>query len=254
MEKDYRLRFSGKADLYAAGRPSYAEGFFQALADIYDLKPGAVAADIGSGTGKLTRQLLERGYRVYGVEPNADMRRLAEADLASFPTFYSSDGDAAASGLPDHCADFITAAQAFHWFPIEPFHRECCRIGRGMCPIFLLWNQRDMTSAVTQDLHRLYTQYGKDFHGFNMGLKQDDERIRAFFASGYNREEYPNPLYYNKESFRIRCLSSSHSPRPGDETYDGYLEEIDAIFNRYARDGQLEVPNRTTVYAGRFAS
>lgn len=51
-------------------------------------------ADIGSGTGILSRAMLERGWTVYGVEPNDDMRREAEFSLKDFSSFHSIPGTA----------------------------------------------------------------------------------------------------------------------------------------------------------------
>jgi 16S rRNA A1518/A1519 N6-dimethyltransferase RsmA/KsgA/DIM1 with predicted DNA glycosylase/AP lyase activity len=38
-------------------------------------------ADVGSGTGILTRLLLEEKLRVFGIEPNDEMRAAAERHL-----------------------------------------------------------------------------------------------------------------------------------------------------------------------------
>ena len=250
MEQDHRQRFSGKADLYAAGRPSYAEGFLRDLKERFGFSEHTAVADIGSGTGMLTRQLLGLGCRVYAVEPNADMRRIAERDLSCHPGFCSLDGDAAQTKLPAASVDAVTAAQAFHWFPVEAFRQECLRIGKPGCRIFLIWNQRDMSHPVTQALYRLYQTHGKDFRGFNRGLRKDDERIRAFFRDDYRELEYPNPLTYDRDHFQTRCLSSSHSPQPGEANYEAYMAEVNRIFDTFAAEGRLTVANVTTVYTG----
>ena len=250
MKENSVERFSGKADLYAAGRPAYAAGFLQWLKDACGLAPGSRVADVGSGTGKFTGQLLQLGCDVYAVEPNADMRRAAEAGLGGLDGFHSVAGDAGATGLPVHSMDAVTAAQAFHWFPAEDFRRECLRIGKENCLVFLIWNERDMEAPVTQAIHALYTAYGRDFHGFNMGLQKDDVRIRRFFREHFKRLAFDNPLHYDRERFAIRCLSSSHSPKEGEADYPAYRTEIDRIFDRFAENGRLNVPNVTTVYFG----
>ena len=51
----------------------------------------SVVADIASGTGIFTKLLLENGNPVFGVEPNANMRRAGEEYLAAFPNFTSVD-------------------------------------------------------------------------------------------------------------------------------------------------------------------
>jgi 16S rRNA A1518/A1519 N6-dimethyltransferase RsmA/KsgA/DIM1 with predicted DNA glycosylase/AP lyase activity len=72
-------KFSGKANDYAKYRPNYPEEFIEYLAADCGLYPGIDVADIGSGTGILTRQLLARAARVFAVEPNIEMRTMAEA-------------------------------------------------------------------------------------------------------------------------------------------------------------------------------
>lgn len=50
-------KFAGKGAMYAAARPRYAEGLLAYLADEAGLTPGALVADVGSGTGIFSEQL-----------------------------------------------------------------------------------------------------------------------------------------------------------------------------------------------------
>ena len=71
-------KFTGKADLYEKFRPSYPDGLIDFL---YDNARCDNVADIGAGTGKFTRCLLKKPWKVTAVEPNADMRgKLAETE------------------------------------------------------------------------------------------------------------------------------------------------------------------------------
>jgi hypothetical protein len=58
-------KFSGKANDYAKYRPTYPEEFMEYLEVDCGLHPGIDVADIGSGTGILTRQLLARESYVH---------------------------------------------------------------------------------------------------------------------------------------------------------------------------------------------
>jgi len=58
-----------------------------------------VIADIGSGTGFLSELFLKNGNRVYGIEPNKDMRQAGEDYLASYDAFSSIEGSAEATTL-----------------------------------------------------------------------------------------------------------------------------------------------------------
>ena len=133
---DSARKFDGYAKDYAIGRPSYALDLINCLYERYGISEKSVIADIGSGTGKFAKHLLERGSQVYCVEPNDDMRQTAEKELGCYENFHSVAGNAQWSNLDDGFVDFVTTAQAFHWFNVTDFRRECLRImkkgGKGV--------------------------------------------------------------------------------------------------------------------------
>ena len=83
------------------------------------LRPGHVIADMGSGRGLLSELFLRNGNRVYGIEPNKDMRAAGEGYLAEYDGFSSIDGSAETTTLSEASVDFVTAGQAFHRGPEE---------------------------------------------------------------------------------------------------------------------------------------
>lgn len=143
-------KFSGLASVYAAGRPAYADEFLTELYEKFGFSTKSVMADIGSGTGKFVKQMLDRGSYVYCVEPNEDMRNQANIKLGKYKNCSIVAGDAYNTTLQDCSVDFITVAQAFHWFDINLFKRECQRIIRTSGKAFLVWNMRDMNADITQ--------------------------------------------------------------------------------------------------------
>src|SRR5258708_33946197 len=105
-------RFSDRVENYVRYRPGYPSEVLGLLQKECGLTPARVVADIASGTGIWTRMLLENGNRVFGVEPNAEMREAGEHRLGGFPNFTSIAGTAEATALPHHTRDFVTAAPA----------------------------------------------------------------------------------------------------------------------------------------------
>lgn len=63
--------------------PKYGE----ALLDLIDAAPGALAVDLGCGNGGLTGKLIERGYRVVGVDASAPMLALAKERYPRYNIF-----------------------------------------------------------------------------------------------------------------------------------------------------------------------
>ena len=130
--KDPTQRFSSRVANYVRYRPGYPSAVVDLLKKECGLTTGAVIADVASGTGIFTRMLLENGNCVFGVEPNAEMRKAGEQFLSAYPQFTSVEGTAEATGLTDCGVHFVTAAQAAHWFDREKARRDPKRelIGR----------------------------------------------------------------------------------------------------------------------------
>src|SRR5258706_9853328 len=133
-------RFSDRVQDYVRWRPGYPPAVLEALRSDLGLRPAHVVADIGSGTGLLSRLLVENGNVVYGVEPNRAMAAVAEADLGPSRRFHSVDGRAEATGLGAGSVDLVTAGQAFHWFKVPESRAEFLRILRPGGGVALVWN------------------------------------------------------------------------------------------------------------------
>jgi SAM-dependent methyltransferase len=89
LEIDPKKRFSKRAQYYSRYRPSYPDSLLRYLERELSFSQASVVADVGSGTGILSELLLRNGNRVFGVEPNEDMRRTAEATVVKFRNFRS---------------------------------------------------------------------------------------------------------------------------------------------------------------------
>src|ERR1700733_12890817 len=135
-------RFSDRVDNYIRYRPGYPPQVLETLKLECGLKPEHPIADIASGTGIWTRLLLENGNNVIGVEPNAEMRQAAERLLTVFPNFTRVAATAESTALPNHSLDFVTAAQAAHWFNRQQARQEFVRILKPSGWLVLLWNER----------------------------------------------------------------------------------------------------------------
>src|ERR1700731_1310179 len=157
-------RFSDRVENYVLYRPGYPRETLRTLETECGLMPGHVVADIASGTGIWTRMLLENGNRVFGVEPNLEMRRAGESLLAGFPKFASISGTAEATTLRDRSVDFVTAAQSAHWFHRARARREFLRILKPEGWLVLLWNERLTDSTrFLRDYEQLLLTYGTDY-------------------------------------------------------------------------------------------
>jgi SAM-dependent methyltransferase len=135
------LSFGPAAQLYDAVRPTYPP---QAVAwALQPLGPGRWhVADIGAGTGIMTRVLADAGQDVVAVEPDPQMRAQL---LASTPQARAVAGSAESISLPDESLDAAIAAQSYHWFDHEQAHAELARTLRPGGVFAAVWNDRDAT-------------------------------------------------------------------------------------------------------------
>jgi SAM-dependent methyltransferase len=111
---DPTRRFSGRVENYARYRPGYPPEVLDLLRQRRGLTEESRIADVGSGTGALARLFLENGDRVFGVEPNGEMRVAGERLLRRYGRFTSVAARAEETTLPDGAVDFVVAGQAFH--------------------------------------------------------------------------------------------------------------------------------------------
>ena len=249
-EMDSTKEFDGIASVYVKGRPTYAEKFIDDLYNKLGITTESIVADIGSGTGKFAEQIIKKGSFVYCVEPNDDMRNQSIKVLDKYSNKQCIAGRAENTGLKEHSVDYITTAQAFHWFNVNLFKNECIRILKPNGKVFLIWNLRDNSSEMTQRCFDIYKKYCPKFKGFGGGIQKDDIRIKEFFTDKYKYLEYENPLFYDKETFISRSLSGSYSLKSNDEGFDEYVTELRELFDEYAVDGIISMPNKTVVYMG----
>ncbi|HEX6796611.1 MAG TPA: methyltransferase domain-containing protein [Ktedonobacterales bacterium] len=125
--------WTGKAAGYDQVRPTPPPALLDLLTQVIGTPHPALVVDLGSGTGLSTAIWGERAERVIGIEPNADMRQEAARKLADHPSaahIEYREGFAQRTGLPDGCADIVTAAQSFHWMEPEATLAEVARILR----------------------------------------------------------------------------------------------------------------------------
>ena len=240
--------YNTRGSSYESARPGYPKALIDYLYQDLHFSEANAIADIGSGTGKFTQLLLERGSRVYAVEPNAEMRQIAERKLWNYPGFCSIDGTASCTGIEEK-VDVITAAQAFHWFDSESFKHECARILSPGGWISLLWNLRVPDAEITCACRETFRKYCSRFIDFNIGMKEDAPEIYDFFDGKCEKGVFDNPLQYDEEQFVERYLSSSYSLRKGEEGYEACIDSVREIFYRYSKNGVVEVPNQAICYS-----
>jgi SAM-dependent methyltransferase len=246
-------RFSDRVDNYVRYRPGYPPEVLRLLRERCVLTPHACIADIGFGTGLFTRILLENGNTVFGIEPNPEMREAGEKLLAEFPNFRAVHAAAEKTTLADQSVDFVTAAQAAHWFDREVARREFTRILRPSGWVVLLWNERITEGTpFLAEYEQILLQYGTDYS--EVRHERTTEVIGEFFApAAYETATFQMRQTFDQPAFEGRVFSSSYTPAPGQPNYEPLRHALRDLFNRHQEDGKVAFDYHTRVFFGRLS-
>ena len=248
-------RFSQTVQNYIKYRPSYPKEVVEVLIDECGLTKASIIADVGSGTGILSKLLLDHGNTVYGVEPNHAMRTAAEAYLKSYAHFHSISGTAEATSLSSHSVDIITAGTAFHWFDADKTKIEFKRILKARGWVLLVWNVRNTEcSSLLHEYENLILKYGTDYAESRASKFDKTVLEEKFFAPfAMKMQSFKNSQQFDWEGLQGRLLSTSYSLRTGEPGYEYMLSELRKIFDRYAQNGKVDFLYDTKLYYGKLS-
>lgn len=242
-------KFTGKAELYEKYRPSYPD----ALVDfLYDNTRCGCVADIGAGTGKFTRCLLKKPWRIVAVEPNADMR----GKLSGIEQITIVSASAENTELEDHSVGLVTVAQAFHWFDEEKFKAECKRILAYDGRLAVIFNERVPEGCeISQVRNEICRRYCGEFHSGHVGRRTSEE------GDAFLRKEYFSEVLYfcaehdimmDEETFVGDTLSRSYAIGWEHDDFEKFVGELKDAFAKYENDGTVAIRTKTVCYLGRL--
>jgi ubiquinone/menaquinone biosynthesis C-methylase UbiE len=159
-----------------------ADAIDEALEAIACARP-EVVADIGAGTGKLTKELLERGLVVSAVEPNDAMRAIGIENTRGRPATWSV-GTGEATGLRARSVYAAFFGSSFNVVDQRMTLQEMTRILVPSGWFVCMWNHRDLGDPVQQRIESIITA--------------------AIPAYSYgSRREDPTPIIETSGRFRV---------------------------------------------------
>lgn len=221
--------FGAAAGEYERGRPGYpAEAVDWLLPD------GARRVlDLGAGTGKLTRALVDRGLDVVAVEPSAGMRE----ELARLlPGVCVLAGSAERIPLSDGELDAVLVAQAWHWVEPASAVPEVARVLAPGGRLGLVWNIRDERVPWVAELGQLiHRGVAQEMHSHNPTVGAPFGPIERFEVE----------WTYRLTRAMLLDLVASRSyviTLPGDQR-QAMLDAVGELIDRHAElAGEPEIP------------
>ncbi len=244
-------RFNNRVDYYLKYRPGYPLKIIEILKQETGFDETFDIADIGSGTGLLSKLFVNNGNIVYGVEPNNEMRKAAEKIFANNYNFISIKGTAENTTLANECVDLITAAQSFHWFNSEQAKDEFKRIIRKNGYVTIIFNVRKNNTPFMKAYNKLQENLNSDFK--EVRLENITRKHISDFFNGkkFTEKHIDNSQELDYPSLRGRFLSCSYVPLSGAENKRA-LKELKSIFDKYNNKNKIVIEYITKIYIGKL--
>jgi SAM-dependent methyltransferase len=203
-----------------------------------------VIADVGCGTGLLAEALLKKGYAVFGVEPNQEMRESAEHRLGCFSRFRSVASSAESTGLEPASIDLVTVGRAFHWFDTGRALAEFSRILKPDGCAVIVWNRRRASSFVSAYDSLLQTYCD----GYRAMRSARDQQRKLLEELGFCLVALEHTDSCTLEQLRGRILSLSVTPDPGHPKFEPMLRRVEGLFREHEAQGLVRFEYDTLVY------
>jgi len=145
--------FTNLAKQYA-NRPSYSNFLLKNLLKVInysELKNDFSVVEVGAGTGKLTKMLLEMNLHVIAVEPNDQMREQGILYTKNFSNVKWLKGSGEKTNLETSIANWVIMASSFHWTDPKKSLPEFGRILKKDGYFTAIWNTRNIEIS---DFHK----------------------------------------------------------------------------------------------------
>jgi SAM-dependent methyltransferase len=240
--------FTGKAARYAQYRWDYAPQAIQILFDVTGLSERSVVADIGAGTGILTRHFIGKVRRIWAVEPNAEMRQIAIDTLGAYPSCHVVDGRAEATTLSDDSADLIAVAQALGWFEPQPTRAEFLRILRPGG-----WFAELVNRGTDDELGKALEPIFPPETDTTTLMKRRGTPMSFYYGhKGFQKWRFAFTTRHTWETFIGALLTASYAPHEKSALYAEFERAARRVFDHFGTNGILTTNAVTELCLGRM--
>ncbi len=241
--------FGRTASDYATHRAGFPDAFFDALSSHGHISSGMTAVDLGTGTGTVARGLAQRDLSVTGIDPAEYLLSAArDLDQAAGLSIAYTPGSAENTGLPNACADLVTAGQCWHWFDRAAAATEAARLLRpGGRALIAHFDWLPLPGSVVAATEGLILRYNPDWAGAGgTGIYPqwlEDLAKAGFTAIETASFDVSQPYTHEAWRGRIRAsagIAASLSP----ELVAEFDAELEALLQNYFPEDPLTIPHR----------
>jgi ubiquinone/menaquinone biosynthesis C-methylase UbiE len=228
-------------------RADYSGDAVERLLKAIGCDTSKTVADIGAGTGKLTKELLKRGLTVRSVEPNDAMRTLGIQNTKGLAVTWSV-GTGEATGLPAGCVYAVFFGSSFNVVDQSAALAEVSRVLLPKGWFVCMWNHRDLGDPIQKHIESIIRSA---IPTYSYGSRREDPTT-AISASGCfsDTKSIESGFVWKMPKADVHIAWKSHATlrrqAGSDAVFDaiiqqiaGYLEELPVV---------IDVPYTTRIY------
>lgn len=239
--------YSDRAKTYDY-RADYSFDAIREACSKMNLHAGSMVADVGAGTGKLTKELLELGFSVSAVEPNDQMRLLGVQNTISHEAMVSwYEGTGEDTGLPSSSFDAVFFGSSFNVVDSQLALKESARILRPKGFFCCMWNHRDVTDPVQARVERAIREA---IPSFDPGSRRQDPS-EEILGSGLFTHVLPFEGQFLHASSKNETLEAwrSHDTlfRQSGNDFESVIQAISGTLP----EGSFSVPYTTRIWVAK---
>jgi SAM-dependent methyltransferase len=227
-----RASFNSNASLYNAARPDYPAAVFDDLVELSGIPASGDILEIGSGTGKATLPLAERGFSILAIELGDNMAALARQKLAAYPRVRINVGAFEDWPVPEQAFDLAVSASAWHWIDPAVGYAKVAHALRLGGALALMWSTQGRRGNLLQPPNETAVPAPSD--EFSEALQQLVATLVPQLAN--LRADRPTPSGARRFVRGEALLASGYFAAPTIRTYSwettydtaGYLQLLDS--------------------------
>lgn len=247
IHRSAEVGFAKNTDRYESGRPTYPEESINFIYSLINAGPHKRILDLGAGTGKFTKHLIETDAQLVAVEPVADMRKKFTEKV---PNIQILEGSAESIPLPSKTIDAVIVAQAFHWFDGQAALEEIHRVLNERGFLILIWNKMDENYLWIRKLSEIISEMHTSEPTYKSGAWQQAFKESKLF-SPLSHRNFLNLQEANKQIILDRVGSISYISKLQKSEYLKVMKAaeslIDSDFPKNNK-GIIEMPYNTDVF------
>jgi len=186
--------------------------------------------EVGAGTGKLTKMLLEMGLNVIAVEPNDAMREEGVKYTEQFHNAQWLKGSGEETGVESNTADWVIMASSFHWTDPKKSLPEFSRILKDNGMFTAIWNPRNIRIS--------------EFHTrIEDNIKKIVPELKRFSSGSQSTKEWEYVLIETGDFDDCLFMETDHTEIMSKDRYMGAWHSVNDIQVQAGEERWIKIIN-----------